>query len=296
MGGADVVPGVSGGTIAFITGIYEELLNSIKSFDIDAVRLLAAGKFAALWKHVNGSFLIVLLSGILISVMLLARVLHYLLEYHTIELWSFFFGLIVISALTVSREIHKWNYAVVAWGIAGIAVAYWITDATPASTPEGPVFVFLSGAIAICAMILPGISGSFILLILGKYEYIISAVKELDAGILLVFALGCVTGLLSFASLISWFLKRYHNVAIAMLAGFMIGSLNKIWPWKETISFRTNSAGELVPLVQKNILPTEYLANTGQNPQMLSALLFAAVGVLIVIVIEKLADYYRTKQ
>lgn len=295
MGGADVVPGVSGGTIAFITGIYEELLNSIKSFNLDAVQLLIGGKFAMFWKHINGPFLSLVLSGILVSVLSLARVIHHFLEHHPIELWSFFFGLIVISAIAVTREIRKWTIAVVASGIAGIVVAYFITATTPASTPDGAVYVFISGAIAICAMILPGISGSFILLILGKYEYIIAAIKDLDIATLSVFALGCVAGLLSFSRLISWFLKKYHNIAIATLGGFMIGSLNKIWPWKETVSFRTNTAGEVVPLIQQNILPTEYMSKTGESPQMLTALLFAAIGVLIVIIIEKIANTYRTR-
>jgi putative membrane protein len=296
MGGADVVPGVSGGTIAFITGIYEELLRSIKSFDTKAVQLVLRGRFSDFWKHINGGFLSVLLAGIILSILSLARIIHYFLEQHPIQLWSFFFGLIIISAITVTREITKWNYLIIGFGIVGIVTAYFITDAAPASTPEGYLYIFMSGAIAICAMILPGISGSFILLILGKYQFIISALKDLDIAVLVVFALGCITGLLSFARLISWFLNKYHNIAIALLAGFMIGSLNKIWPWKETITFRTDRTGDLVPLLQENILPNQYLAVTGESPQMLMALLFAAIGVLIVIIIEKIANYNRTKR
>ena len=290
MGGADVVPGVSGGTLAFITWIYEEFLRSIKSFDSKAVQLLVTCKFSYFWEHINGSFLSVLLAGIILSILSLARIIHYFLEQHPIELWSFFFGLIIISAITVTREINKWNYVVIGAGIAGIVLAYFITDAAPASTPECYLYIFFAGAIAICAMILPGISGSFILLILGKYQFIISALKDLDVGILVVFALGCITGLLSFARLISWFLNKYRNMAIALLAGFMIGSLNKIWPWKETITFRTDRAGDLVPLVQENILPHKYYAVTGESPQMLMALLFVAIGILIVIIIEKISN------
>ncbi len=295
MGSADVVPGVSGGTIAFITGIYEELLISIKSFDITAIRLVFKGRFAEFWDHINGRFLLVLGSGIILSILSLARVIHYLLEHHPIQLWSFFFGLVIISAITVTREITKWDILVIGSGFLGIVLAYSITEASPASTPEGYLYIFFSGIIAICAMILPGISGSFVLLILGKYQFIIGALKDLNIMVLVVFALGCITGLLSFARLISWFMKKFHNMAIALLAGFMIGSLNKIWPWKEALTFRTSRTGEIVPLIQENILPNNYFSVTGESPQMLTALLFAAIGVLIVIIIEKMANYNRIK-
>ncbi len=291
MGSADVVPGVSGGTIAFITGIYEELLQSIKQFDRKALKLLFRGQISALWNHVNGRFLVTLLSGIGVSIISLAKLIHYLLSHNPIQLWSFFFGLIIISAIMVSREIIKWNWKVaIAW-ILGIVVAYIITGATPANTPENYFFVFVSGAIAICAMILPGISGSFMLLIMGKYEFIIGAVKDMNIGVIVVFALGCVVGLLSFARIVSWLLSKYHDITVGVLAGFMIGSLNKIWPWKETLSYFTNSKGELVPLIQQNISPAVYLTKTGQNPMMLQALLFTALGILLVIAIEKIAKF-----
>ena len=291
MGSADVVPGVSGGTIAFITGIYEELLESIKSFDGTAVRLLLKGDVRSFWKHINGNFLAVLLAGIGISILSLARLIHYLLDHHPIELWSFFFGLIIISSLTVIKKIKGWKYTVVLSGLAGILLGYMITDLSPASTPESYLFVFLSGALAICAMILPGISGSFILLILGKYEFIITSVKDLNLLVLTVFALGCIAGLLSFSRLVSWLLRHYHDLTVALLAGFMLGSLNKIWPWKQTLSTTTNSKGEIVPFIQQNILPVDYLAKTGEDPLLLYALLYMAIGVLLVIFIEKIAAY-----
>ena len=242
-----------------------------------------------MWDHINGKFLVTLLSGIFVSVFSLARLIHYLLANNPIQLWSFFFGLIIISAIMVSKEIKKWNFKVVIAGIVGVVIAYFITEATPASTPENPFFIFFSGAIAICAMILPGISGSFILLILGKYEFIISAVKDMNIMVVGIFAAGCVAGLLSFSRLVSWLLKKYHNATVAVLSGFMIGSLNKIWPWKETISTRMNSKGEIVPLIQNNILPDQYLQKTGNDPHFLQALLFFAVGILIVVIIEKIA-------
>ncbi|MCK5469307.1 MAG: DUF368 domain-containing protein, partial [Cyclobacteriaceae bacterium] len=287
-------PGVSGGTIAFITGIYEELLNSIKSIDKNAIQLLLGGKITALWKHINGKFLITLFSGIFVSVFSLAKLIHYLLNNHPIQLWSFFLGLIIISSLLVSREINRWKTQVVISGIAGILIAYFITEATPATTPDNYLFIFLSGAIAICAMILPGISGSFILLILGKYEFIIESIKDVNILVIVVFGLGCVVGLLSFSRLVSWLLNKYHDITIAILAGFMIGSLNKIWPWKETLSTRLNNKGEFVPLVQKNIWPTEYMEKVGE-PLVLQAILFCSIGILLIIGIEKIAGLSKQK-
>lgn len=295
MGGADVVPGVSGGTIAFITGIYEELLNSIKSLDHVAIQMVFKGRIADFWKHINGNFLAVLFGGILVSILSLAKLIHFLLNNHPIQLWSFFFGLIIISALLVSREIKKWHVFVVLSAIAGALIAFFITEATPATTPENYLFVFLSGAIAICAMILPGISGSFILLILGKYQFIIESVKELDLAVIAVFGVGCIVGLLSFSRLVSWLLSKYHDVTVALLAGFMIGSLNKIWPWKEIISTRLNRKGEVIPLIQKNLLPNDYLVRVGE-PHVLQAVLFFGFGILLIIGIEKIAQMSKENQ
>lgn len=295
MGGADVIPGVSGGTIAFITGIYQELIDSIKAVDVEALKLLAGFKFKAFWAHINGSFLLAVLSGIMISILSLARLVTYLMAFHPIQLWSFFFGLIIISAMLVAREIKQWNLASILSLLGGIAVAYLITSATPASTPDGLLFIFLSGMIAICAMILPGISGSFILLILGKYQYVLGAVKEMDLAVIIVFALGCLVGLLSFARLVSWLLRHYHLVTVSVLVGFMIGSLNKIWPWRIVTQYRLNSAGEQVPFLEVNVLPAKYLELSGQEPLFVQALLFFALGIGLVILIDKVAAMVADK-
>lgn len=289
MGSADVVPGVSGGTIAFITGIYEELLSSINSFDAEAFRLLFSFKIRDFWTKVNGSFLFPLVMGIVLSAMTLAKIISFLLDKHPIQIWSFFFGLIIISSISVAKEITQWNAYSVISGICGIAVAYIITVVTPATTPNELWFVFISGAIAICAMILPGISGSFILLILGKYAFIMSALKNLDYTVIGVFATGCIIGLFTFSRLISWFLNKFHNYAIALLAGFMIGSLNKIWPWKKAELFRINAQGEQVPIFERNLLPTDYLAETGQSPMIIQAILYMALGFMMVVIMEKIA-------
>ncbi|MBL6444837.1 DUF368 domain-containing protein [Fulvivirga sp. 29W222] len=291
MGGADVVPGVSGGTIAFITGIYEQLLDSIKAFDLEAFKLLLTFQVIPFWTKVNGRFLLPLFLGIITSFLTLAKLIIYLLANHPIPLWSFFFGLIIISAILVLRAINRWTIGVTLAILAGIAIAYFITVTSPAETPNEPWFVFISGAIAVCAMILPGISGSFILLILGKYEYMMTALSTLDILTVAIFALGCVVGLLSFVRVISWLLKNYHNLAIGLLSGFMIGSLNKVWPWKIPIKFRVNSHGEQVAYITRNVFPAEYYERLGEFPQVLVAILFMALGIFIVVAIEKIANY-----
>ncbi|SDK70043.1 putative membrane protein [Catalinimonas alkaloidigena] len=289
MGAADVVPGVSGGTIAFITGIYEELLGSIQSVNAEAIRLLVKGHVKAFWQHINGNFLLVLFAGIGFSIITLSRIVLYALANIPELLWSFFFGLIVASAWVVGRKVSRWTVPVVVALLLGVVAAYLITEATPAETPTAAWFIFLSGAIAICAMILPGISGSFILVLLAKYEYILNAVKQLDVVTILTFILGCLVGILSFSRLLKWMLEKYHNLTVALLTGFMVGSLNKVWPWKETISTYTDRHGEVKPLVQENVLPLDYLDLTGREPYLFSAVALALVGFAVVYLIDHLA-------
>ncbi|MEQ1586736.1 MAG: DUF368 domain-containing protein [Cyclobacteriaceae bacterium] len=295
MGAADVVPGVSGGTVAFITGIYEELINSLKSIDVQSIRLLTQFKIAEFWKKINGSFLVVLLSGIVTSLISLARLMTYLLDNHPILIWSFFFGLILVSAPLIMRDITRWTLGTVVSFIAGIIIAYLITVISPTETPTNLPFIFFCGALAICAMILPGISGAFILLLIGKYEYMITALIELNIPVILVFVLGCFLGLLGFSRFLSWILTHYRFPTLALLAGFMIGSLNKVWPWKQVISFRLNHEGMQVPAFDKSILPWDYFSKTGQDPQVFKAILCAALGVFLVVAIEKTAAMLKTK-
>lgn len=291
MGSADVVPGVSGGTIAFITGIYGELLSSISAVDLDAFKLLLSGQFSSFWTKINGNFLIVLFLGIATSVLSLAKLLTYLLGAYPIHLWSFFFGLIIISSILVIREVKKWKAANFVAIAAGIIAAYAITELSPSETPETWWFILLSGSIAICAMILPGISGAFILLVLGKFQYIVNAINERDIVTILIFGAGCVLGLLSFSRVVSWLLEKYHDITVAILAGFMIGSLNKVWPWKIPLGYRLNSHGEQVVTFTKNILPAGYYDKVGENPFLFQAILFMALGIFVVVLIEKIAHY-----
>ena len=295
MGTADVVPGVSGGTIALITGIYERLLSAIKSVDAEALKFISKFQIKHFWKHIDGNFLLVLLAGIATSIITLAKVVTYLLDTYPIQLWSFFFGLIIISAILVLRNVKSWNLGKVLSLIVGDIIAYMITEATPAATPEGLWFIFLSGAIAICAMILPGISGSFILLIMGKYEFIFNALNDRDIPVILTFMAGCVVGLLSFSRVISWLFKKYHDIAIALLSGFMLGSLNKVWPWKLPLQFRINSHGEQVAYITKNVLPGEFSREIGGTPQLFQGLLFMALGIFLIVAIEKLANLLKSR-
>jgi len=289
MGAADVVPGVSGGTIAFITGIYEELVHSIKNISLRTISTLWKEGLPAFWKAVNGSFLLSVVGGILISVLTLARVLEYLLVNHPILIWSFFFGLIIGSAIYVARSIEKWNTGTIISGLAGIVIAWIITSFTPAETSEAYWFIFLSGALAICAMILPGISGSFILLLLGKYQFVLSALNEGKISIIAVLLTGAFTGIIAFSHLLSWLLEKFHHLTIAMLAGFMIGSLNKIWPWKITVETYIDSHGEVQPLLQDNVLPGRFISETGTDPQILWAVLLAMAGFLLIFMFEGLS-------
>jgi len=296
MGMADVVPGVSGGTIAFISGIYEELLDSIRSVDASALRLLLRFRLAEFWRHINGRFLLPVLLGIAVAIFSLARLMTYLLTNHPIAIWSFFFGLIVASALLVARQIGRWDWRTVLAFAVGAAAAWWITVATPAETPDDWWFVMLSGAIAICAMILPGISGAFILLLLGKYQYIMHAVGEFDIPVIAVFVIGAAAGIISFSHLLSWLLKHWHDVTVAVLMGFMVGSLNKVWPWKETVETYLDSHGVAQPLVQNNIAPGTFEQLTGQPSLLVQAILLGIVGFLVIYGIELVARMIVKKQ
>ena len=283
MGAADVVPGVSGGTIAFITGIYTELIDSLKSINAKALQKLFKEGLPSAWKHINGNFLVVLFAGIIVSVVSLAKGITYLLDNHPILVWAFFFGLIVASAILIGTHIKKWRWDRILGMILGIAVAYYITVASPAETSEAYWFIFLSGALAICAMILPGISGSFILLLLGKYKFILESLSELNIGVIITFILGCVFGLLSFARLLSWMFHHARELTIAILTGFMIGSLNKVWPWKITLETTIDRHGEVVPLVQQSVLPADFPG----DPQTWWAIGLALAGFLVIWILEK---------
>lgn len=286
MGAADVVPGVSGGTIAFISGIYEELLTSISSINLGLIGVLRKQGIKDAWNQVNGNFLVALFVGIFISIISLAKLIESLLENHPILIWSFFFGLVLASIIYIGKQMTKWNFGSIFLMILGSALAYYITTLNPLmSENSSSWFLFLAGAIAICAMILPGISGSFILVLLGAYKPVLNAVNSKDFLSISIFMVGAIVGLLSFSRILKWLFKNYKNYTLAILTGFIIGSLNKIWPWKETLTWRTNSEGIEVPLKQVSISPNSFNGDS----QLLMAIVLAVVGFGLILLLERLA-------
>jgi len=286
MGAADVVPGVSGGTIAFISGIYEELLIAISNVNLSLLKTLKTSGVKAAWKQLNGSFLAALFLGIFVSIVSLAKVIKHLLESQPILLWSFFFGLVLASIIYIAKQITDWNFKAFLVLIIGAVIAYFITTLNPLiSGNSSSLFVFIAGAIAICAMILPGISGSFILVLLGAYKPVLEAVNNRDFKTILVFMAGAVVGLLTFSKVLKWLFKNHKNLTLAVLTGFIIGSLNKIWPWKETLTWRINSRGLEVPFNQQSISPFSF----DEDPQLIMAIAFAVLGFVLILVMEKLA-------
>ncbi|GAA4649896.1 DUF368 domain-containing protein [Kistimonas scapharcae] len=291
MGAADVVPGVSGGTVALITGIYAELLVSLGRLNPAALRLWYRQGFRAFWSQINGAFLLTLFAGILASVLSLAQLISYLLASHPIPVWSFFMGLILISAARLCQSLKKLSPTVVVLGMAGFAVAWELSAAGAISLPDPtlPVF-FAAGAVAICAMILPGISGSAILLMLGLYAPVLAAVKSFDLPVLLVFCSGCALGLLAFSRLLAWLLERAQDLCMAFLTGLMLGSINRLWPWKLTLEWTIDSNGASVPVMQHNIAPWHFLELTGGDSQWAMALLMIGVGLLLVPMLERVGQ------
>ena len=286
MGAADVVPGVSGGTIAFISGIYEELLNSISSFNFSLINVFKNEGFKSVWIKVNGNFLVSLFVGILISVLSLAKLIESMLENHPIVIWSFFFGLVLASIIYIGKQITKWTKGSFLCLILGAILAFYITTLNPmVSANSSPWFLFLVGMIAICAMILPGISGSFILVLLGAYKPVLNALNTKDFVSIIIFLVGAVLGLLSFSRMLKWLFSTYKNYTLATLTGFIIGYLNKIWPWKETISWRTNSKGIEVPFNTASVSPFSFEGDS----QLLISIFLMLIGFGLIILLEKLA-------
>ncbi|MBO0592386.1 DUF368 domain-containing protein [Cellulophaga sp. E16_2] len=285
MGAADVVPGVSGGTIAFISGIYEELIDSINNVNLSLFKTLQKEGLKSFWKQLNGNFLVALFLGIGISVLSLAKGISWLLLNEPVLLWSFFFGLVVASILFVGKSVEKWNVAAILMLIIGTGLAYYITTLPPSENTGSMPFLFLSGALAICAMILPGISGAFILVLLGSYKVILDAVHEYDLKIIGTVGLGAFFGLLSFARLLKWMFKHYKDLTLAVLTGFILGSLNKIWPWKKILETRV-FGDKVITVDEQSISPFTY---EGDN-QLMFAILLAIIGFSLILLLEKLAS------
>ena len=296
MGAADVVPGVSGGTIAFISGIYEELIESINKVDLGVLKVWKKDGFKAAWNSINGTFLLALFTGIAVSILSLAKLIKWLLHNEPVLLWSFFFGLVLASILYIAKQIKNWTPKIIIAIIITSIVSYFITKVEPFASPDSSIYLLFCGFIAIIAMILPGVSGAFILLILGVYQTAIDTINNLAEGLttgnfdlfkdaFIKFALlgiGAIIGLKVFSKALNWMFKYHKALTLAILTGFMIGSLNKIWPWKEVLKTRINSEGETVTLLDRSILPSSY----DSDSQMMLAIVFVIIGFASILILE----------
>jgi putative membrane protein len=286
MGAADAVPGVSGGTIAFISGIYEELISTISNINISLFKTLFNKGIKTFWEQANANFILALLSGIIISYVSFMKLAKYLLENEPVLIWSFFFGLIIASIYFVGKQITRWNIAVVIAFIIGTSIAFYVSILPTLANNNNAWFLFFAGVIAICAMILPGISGSFILIILGAYKTLSDAIHDIDLKKIGLFVAGAVVGLLSFSHVLKWLFKHYHNVTLAILTGFILGSLNKVWPWKKTLTWYTDSKGIKTPLLQESVSPF----NFDGNNELVFALILMILGFLTIFILEKVGS------
>lgn len=290
MGAADAVPGVSGGTIAFISGIYEELISSINKVNFSLLKTLKKEGLTAAWQQVNGNFLLALIIGIFISFVSFMRLAKYLLEHHPIHIWAFFFGLVLASIIYVAKQIKHWNIAsILSLSIAAF-IAYYITTIPALANNENSFFLFIAAAIAICAMILPGISGAFILVLLGAYKTLSAAFHDFNIKNILIFVAGAIVGLLSFSRLLKWLFTNYKNTTLAALTGFIIGSLNKIWPWKQTLSTRIDTKGVEIPVLQQSVLPNKFTELYQLDNHFVIALILMTIGFVSILILEKMGS------
>jgi len=308
MGAADVVPGVSGGTIAFITGIYEELVTTISNIDLNLLKAWKTGGFWNMWKKLNGNFLLALFTGIAISIFSLMKLMSFLLETYPILVWSFFFGLVLASVWYIGKQIPKWKLIHIISFVVATVLAYLITTMTPAGETQSLLYLFFCGSLASCAMILPGISGAFILVLLGAYKQILEAVSNFDFKVIFAVGLGAIAGILSFSRLLKWLFNRHEYLTLSILTGFVFGSLNKIWPWKKTLRVMDKNTGEILSfstvsnhinldtfqktsndyesykiVLEKSISPFSY----SENPQLLLPIALATFGFLTIFILEK---------
>ncbi|MGI9553027.1 MAG: DUF368 domain-containing protein [Aurantibacter sp.] len=285
MGIAELVPGVSAGTIAFVSGIYEEFISSINNVNLKTLKLWRKEGFQSFWKALNGNFLLALVLGMAISILAFTKLVRWLLENEPILIWSFFFGLVLASVIFVAKDIKKWSLINILLLLAGAIVAYYLTGLPPSENSTSLLYLFFSGALAVCAMILPGISGSFIMVLLGAYKTIIDALDEKDFKILITVGLGILFGILSFARVLKWMFNHYKNITLAVLTGFILGSLNKIWPWKKVLETRTFGDKEKI-IAEQSVSPFSFEG----DPQLIVAIIAAIVGFSLIFILERTAS------
>ena len=295
IGATGVLQGISGGSMALLLGIYHEFIFSLRALDRTAFRLLRAKKISNFWKKINGNFLLALVTGIAIGLIVMRAVFSHYFDQYSIFISSFFFSLVIIAALLLLRKITRWNLVVAVCLLLGLALSYFITRAAPFATPDNAAFGFLAGIMAGSSFVIPGVSGAFILMFIGKYQYILTSFGSLEIDVIIVFIAGGILGLTIIARFIARLLTVYYNATVALFAGLMIGSLNKIWPWREVYEYATTIQGKRIPAFDKSILPWRYLELTGKDPQVFYAILMMALGVFMVVLIEKIAARLKTK-
>ena len=299
MGAANVIPGVSGGTIALLTGIFTEIIDALNALmDPSSWKMLLKGQFREFWRYIHGTFLVSLLVGVLISIFSLAKLMVYVMHFYPVQTWAFFFGLIIASSVYMIYDIKGWKFVDVLFFAVGIALGVVICTLSPTTTPDDLWFIFICGAIAVCTMILPGISGSFILVILGKYDYIMQSVNQLNLPVLLVFGVGCVIGILGFSKFLHWLLKRYERATMLTLVGFVIGALVKVWPWNDMTAvvegqlLRSGMTAEAAQAGAQALLSAGNAAQ-GIDLQIPGAIIWAIAGLALVAALEYLSSLQK---
>jgi putative membrane protein len=295
MGATEVVQGVSGSTMALILGVYHDLVNSLRSVDRKAISLLRQGKVAAFWDHIHGSFLLPILAGIAVSILTLASYVSQMLQDHFILCSSIFFGIILISGILLFRKVRKWRISVLFGFIAGFVINFSLTLIEPFHTADTYIFALIAGVLAGFALLFPGLSSAFILLFIGKYQLIVISFSQLNIWVILLFSLGCLLGLWLASRIIHKILAHYYSTTVALLAGLMLGALNKLWPWRYTYEYVTNAKGDQIPAYDESVVPWRYMALTGKDPQIFQAILMVALGVFLVVLVEKIAAGLKTK-
>lgn len=295
MGATEVVHGVSASTIGLILGTYQEFIQSLSAINLKALSLIKEGNIRAFWNRINGNFLLTILSGIVVSLFTLTVGVNYLLQYYFIPVTAFLFGLIAISGLLLLRKVYRWNISVILNFILGIGLSFYLTTLPPVTSPDNSFFILLGGFLSGFVFIIPGISSAFILLLIGKYHLIVTSFSPLNPGVISVFVIGTLVGLLLASRFISRIYVDYFNTTVALLAGLTLGALNKLWPWRKVIEYVTTSKGEQVPAYDTSVLPWHYTNVTGKDPQVFQAILMIALGVFIVVLIEKIAARLKTK-
>lgn len=295
IGATGVLHGISGGSMALLLGIHQEFVLSLRAIDRKSFQLLKQKKISEWWSRIHGNFLLILLTGIITGILTLRSLFSDLIQAYPIYVSSFFFCLVFIAALLLLRKITRWNVLLVVIILAGVAISYFITRLPPLHTPNQPLLALFGGMLAGSTFILPGVSGAFILIFIGKYHYILTSFGSLEADVITLFIAGAVLGIAVIVRMVAALLIRFFNSTVALFAGLMIGSLNKIWPWREVYEYATTLQGRRIPAFDKSILPWRYMELTGKDPQVFYAILMMALGVFMVVLIEKIAEKLKTK-